>query len=59
MIPASQLTRRAHRGPPKKRGEFPQVVAQLVLNYDGGIIVSAQVLIGQRLNYDGGLIGTI
>jgi hypothetical protein len=36
--------------------DLPHLFTLTGLNYDGGIIVSAQPIDGKRLNYDGGVI---
>jgi hypothetical protein len=37
--------------------DLPYPFMLLKLSYDGGLIVSAQLIMGKQLSYDGGLIG--
>jgi hypothetical protein len=47
---------RTHPTPPQKTADLPHLFTAIRLNYDGGIIVSAQPISGKQLNYDGGVI---
>jgi predicted secreted protein len=44
------------QGVHRKWSDSPHVFMAFGLKYDGGIIVSAQVIAAKRLNYDGGVI---
>jgi hypothetical protein len=56
MRHAERDTQRAHTGGHGKWADFPYLPMLFILKHDGGIIVSAQPLSGERLKYDGGVI---